>query len=147
MVKIAFLMVATFILLSASISLAITKPKFNRTAAAKAIAVAKWGAPCNGEFIPVTKEVIPPFDNQDGTKSYYTAEAKYSYKSAEDLLPPFTQCSVVFDINEAKGMPWEKFCTIMVHEYGHLVGVQHSKSEFSLMYYTYLFPYKKCENR
>jgi Matrixin len=41
-------------------------------------------------------------------------------------------CTIYF--NQAAGWPWDKLCSVTVHEYGHLLGHRHSRNPDSIMY-------------
>ncbi len=39
---------------------------------------------------------------------------------------------------------WPRFCSTVVHEYGHFVGKPHSDNIYDVMYPMYLYPFKPC---
>ena len=44
-------------------------------------------------------------------------------------------CRIV--ITRSKRLPWEKYCAIVIHEWGHLDGHRHSRNPRSIMFPTY----------
>jgi hypothetical protein len=59
------------------------------------------------------------------------AFASYDFTSDSN---DFLNCSVNFNSNRAAGLSYAKYCAIMVHEYGHLNGRDHSTNPRSVMY-------------
>ena len=53
------------------------------------------------------------------------------------------QCSVAF--NSALPWDWTRFCSILVHEYGHLTGHPHSGDADDVMYPYYVKPVAECQ--
>lgn len=53
------------------------------------------------------------------------------------------QCRVVFSFGSWRWTGWN-ICTIMVHEYGHLAGFQHSDALRSIMFPGPIFTPKRC---
>ena len=52
------------------------------------------------------------------------------------------QCSITF--NSALSWDWTRFCSILVHEYGHLTGHPHSADPADVMYAYYVAPVAEC---
>jgi hypothetical protein len=103
------------------------------TATARQIAVAHWGVdPCGGN-VAIT----------------WTAQARDLNAVAHWSSPvPDTgpaghlDCSIAF--NSAASFSWPKFCTVVVHEYGHLVGHGHSADPTDVMAAVYRKPLAAC---
>lgn len=81
---------------------------------AKAIAAKVWQNPCHGK---VTIRWAP------------LAEGAASASVA--------LCRITFD--DRYRLDWPPFCTLMIHEYGHLAGVAHSPNPRSVMFATSFF--------
>ena len=65
--------------------------------------------------------------------------------NARSFWPPNQRfCHVWF--NERLRWDWAKYCTIMVHEYGHLVTgrERHSYDPYNVMYRAYVQPLAEC---
>ena len=91
-------------------------------AVAQAIAVRHWGdAPCGGN-VPVSWTHLGRTKN---ARSYWldmgTGPAGYLW------------CSIQFSYDV--GWNWPKFCTVLEHEYGHLLGYQHDAGLLMNRYY------------
>lgn len=108
--------------------------KFSRTAEAKKIALATWGPVCNGEYVPITK-----------TETAWDGYAYFDDDPTFDGIPPYHNCRI--GILKNAHWPWEKFCTIIVHEYGHLAGKKHVNNPFKVMNPWYTFPFKPCTKK
>ena len=54
-----------------------------------------------------------------------------------------SQCSITF--NAALHWDWTRFCSILVHEYGHLTGHPHSADPGDVMYAYYVKPVAACQ--
>ena len=54
-------------------------------------------------------------------------------------------CTVTF--NPGADFDWKKFCTVMVHEYGHLSGKPHSPNPNDVMNAYYTVPIQACVNQ
>ncbi len=63
-------------------------------------------------------------------------------RSAYDDPALNVECRVVF--NTQMAFTWEKFCTVLVHEYGHLVGQQHGPDGRDVMSPIYRAPLPAC---
>lgn len=48
------------------------------------------------------------------------------------------------DFNRNASWDWPKACTVMVHEYGHLLGHQHSDDPADVMFPSYRQPVEAC---
>jgi hypothetical protein len=103
-------------------------------ARARDIARATWGGePCGGQVTISWMDRSPSIN----------ASAIWGY--AVDLYadPELNvQCQIRF--NPAARFDWSKFCTVMVHEYGHLSGHAHSEDPHDLMYAYYEGPIPAC---
>lgn len=51
-------------------------------------------------------------------------------------------CTILY--NRRQRWPWGKFCTVTIHEYGHLAGHGHSRNPRSVMYYRYTHDDRRC---
>lgn len=92
--------------------------------------------------MPIIKEVIPPIMDQEGGLIYLNGYAIHD-PSPNDALP-FTNCKIVLDANEIKTWDWDEFCTIIVHEFGHLTGHKHVDNIAKVMNPYYILPFPKC---
>jgi Matrixin len=95
---------------------------------ARQIADAHWGFdPCHGD-IAISWGTLPA--DQNAISSWLNQHADYGDPDNN------TQCSVVF--NTLQDWDWPKFCTVFVHEFGHLAGNPHSDDPDDVMfaYYT-----------
>ena len=94
-----------------------------RVRAARRIALAFWReAPCDGR-VAITWARLPGRTN---------AVSSWTNRRGSYADPPANRdCRVRF--NAAAHWTWPKFCTVMVHEFGHLTGHQHSANPLSVM--------------
>jgi hypothetical protein len=101
---------------------------------AQEIARGTWGGePCGGEV-----EVVWGSDEPLVNARSYWANP-YSAYGRPELN---TQCRVVF--NAGLEFSWEKFCTVLVHEYGHLAGHPHGADGPDVMSPIYRAPLPAC---
>lgn len=85
-------------------------------ATAQQIAVAQWGAmPCNGQ---VTFEWGTDDANINARSYWANPTSAYGAPALN------VQCRIVF--NSQMRFDWPKFCTVFVHELGHLAGHEHT---------------------
>jgi hypothetical protein len=93
-----------------------------------------WGMdPCGG-VIDVSWGVDDPSIN---ARSYWA-----NPQSAYDAPALNVQCRIVF--NTLLSFDWPKFCTVLVHEYGHLAGHPHSADGPDVMSPIYRAPLPAC---
>jgi len=103
-------------------------------AAAQQIARDHWGVdPCGGA-IEVAWSPDEPTVNARATWR--------NPRSAYDAPAENSQCSIAF--NPAQSFDWPKFCTVLVHEYGHLAGHDHVQDRADLMAGYYVRPIPAC---
>jgi hypothetical protein len=101
---------------------------------AQAIATEYWGTkPCGGA---VTME----WGALDGTVN--ALSTWWNPTSAYGNAGENSQCKVT--LNVAQLFDWPELCTVIVHEYGHLAGQQHSTDRNSPMYAYYTHPIAQC---
>jgi|tagenome__1003787_1003787.scaffolds.fasta_scaffold20566003_2 hypothetical protein len=101
-----------------------------------AIQIAKttWNAnPCGGA-VTVEWGTLGPDINAQSSWSNPT--------SAYDNPEQNGDCTVTF--NPGADFDWKKFCTVMVHEYGHLAGNPHSPDPNDVMAAYYTKPLQTC---
>lgn len=98
------------------------------------IAEAHWAAvPCGGDFTLTWALMLP------------TVNAVSGWTNPEGLYgdpPENRDCQVM--LNVAVGWSWRKFCTVVVHETGHLVGHEHVDDPADVMFYGYVSPVADC---
>lgn len=83
----------------------------DRVAAAENIAEAAWGQVCGGAPVDVHRGDVP-----EGA----LARARYRFPSgSNDQADRYFNCEITL---KRGTIPWGKFCTALVHEYGHLAG-------------------------
>ncbi|HEY8581680.1 MAG TPA: hypothetical protein VIL49_01995 [Capillimicrobium sp.] len=95
-----------------------------------------WGVdPCGGQV-----EVVWGSDEPNINARSYWANPRSAYDAPELN----SSCRIVFNA----GLPfsWEKFCTVLVHEYGHLAGRPHSADGPDVMSPIYRAPAPDCAN-
>jgi hypothetical protein len=93
-----------------------------------------WGVEACGGAVTVGWGVLDPMVN-----------ARSDWKNATDAFAnpkANVQCTITF--NSTLSFTWEEYCTVMVHEYGHLVGQRHSEDEHSVMYPSYVEAFPAC---
>src|SRR3954470_1141676 len=102
-----------------------------------AVALAKqhWGAdPCGGNV-----EIV-----WSGLASDINAQSSWTNPtSAYDNPTQNGDCKVTF--NPGAEYDWPKFCTVAVHEYGHLAGRPHVNSDDDVMSPYYIKPVAECK--
>jgi len=101
--------------------------------AAVRLADAHWGAPACAGTVTVTWTSLSPGTN-----------ATASWKNPTDAwnnAPANFDCAV--DLNAGAQYDWEKLCTVIAHEVGHLHGRQHDEAD-DLMAAVYRRPLAAC---
>lgn len=103
---------------------------------AQEIARAHWGTdPCSGTVkIGWSNMDDPSFNALSSWRSYGSAYAN-----------PAANHDCRIDFNTAAAFDWPKFCTVLVHEYGHLAGRPHDDRAGHLMSPVYSSPLPECE--
>jgi Matrixin len=101
---------------------------------AKAIAARQWGAPaCHGT---VTLAWTPAASNVNATSTWSNPVDFYARPQDNEA------CRI--DLNPQAFYDWPKFCTVLVHELGHLSGHRHATDPADVMYPYYLRPLTAC---
>jgi hypothetical protein len=101
---------------------------------AQAIATAHWGQSACGGSVTVRWAGLAPTINSVASWS--------SPLPATGDPTSSTDCDIVFNANGA--FTWAKFCTVLAHEYGHLLGHGHSADGADLMSPVYHLPLPAC---
>jgi hypothetical protein len=102
---------------------------------AEQIAVQHWGwAPCGGN-VSINWTTLDPSLNALST--WWNPIAAYGNPQAN------ADCQIA--LNESQSFDWPMFCTILVHEFGHLTGHQHVADPSDVMYPTYVQPIAQCQ--
>ena len=107
------------------------------TQAAQAIARAHWGTdPCAGEVAIRWVRMDDP-----------TINAMSTWRSFGDAYAnPAANQDCRVDFNTRAEFDWPKFCTVLVHEYGHLAGRPHDDRAGHLMSAIYTTPLSECQS-
>jgi hypothetical protein len=114
---------------------ALADPPANPTEAAQQIAAAYWGTnPCGGA-IQIAWQGL---EGDVNARSDWENPA-----SAYDDPSQNTNC--VITVNTDQHWTWPMFCTVIVHEYGHLTGHPHSSDPHDVMYPFFVQPVPQCE--
>ena len=101
---------------------------------AQQMARAHWGVdPCGGQ-VQVLWSLLSPEINAQSSWTNPT--------SAYDNPTQNGDCKVTF--NPSASFDWSKFCTVMIHEYGHLAGKPHSPDQNDVMAAYYNKPVAEC---
>lgn len=90
-------------------------------------------APCGGNVSIVW---MPLADTTNATSTWTNPVGQYSAPEQNG------SCQVAF--NSALTWDWTRFCSILVHEYGHLSGKPHASDEADVMYPYYEKPVDQC---
>ncbi|MCW2506070.1 MAG: hypothetical protein JWO79_4354 [Actinomycetia bacterium] len=104
------------------------------TQRAQDIARSVWAAdPCAGE-VTISWMALSPTVN--ATSTWSNPVGQY------DAPAQNTVCAIAF--NTAVSWDWVRFCSILVHEYGHLTGHPHDDDPASIMSAFYTRPVDQC---
>src|SRR4051794_3143245 len=102
--------------------------------AAEAIAARQWGTvPCHGA---VALAWAPAAPQVNATSTWSNPWDFYADPQDNEA------CRV--DLNSRAWFDWPKFCTVIVHELGHLTGHRHSTDPADVMYPYYTRPLAAC---
>lgn len=105
--------------------------------AAQAVARAHWGVdPCGGE-LEIAWVALEPQVN--GISSWTAFGGGYGDAETNE------DCRI--ELNTKMAFSWAKFCTVLVHEYGHLAGHDHEGRSGQLMSAVYARPLAACAAR
>jgi hypothetical protein len=106
-------------------------------ARARDIARGVWGAePCAGQVTVGWTDVTP---KTNAMAIWGNPVDLYAAPALND------RCEIRF--NPGVPFDWSKYCTVMVHEYGHLLGRGHSTDVHDVMYGFYEEPIAACVDR
>jgi hypothetical protein len=101
---------------------------------ARQIADAYWGFdPCSGQ-VAISWASLDPSIN--ATSTWWNPSDAYANPQENN------NCQVQFNTNQA--FDWQMFCTVFVHEFGHLTGHPHVNDQNSVMYPIYVQPIGQC---
>jgi hypothetical protein len=76
----------------------------------------------------------------------------YGYTAAEDpedagdyaYTPDLYACEIYFNVDDSKNYNYPWFCSVMVHEMGHVAGYEHTRKPRDIMTATNEVYWKKC---
>ncbi len=101
---------------------------------AELIAVKYWGtSPCGG-VVSVSWTALDPSIN--ASSNWWNPVSAYGNAGQN------SRCAIT--LNQSQAFDWPMFCTVMVHEIGHLVGQQHTTDQSSVIYPIYIAPIAEC---
>ena len=101
---------------------------------ARGIADAYWGYdPCGGQ-VAISWASLDPSIN--ATSTWWNPTDAYANPQQNN------NCQVEFNTNQA--FDWQMFCTVFVHEFGHLTGHPHVNDQTNVMYPIYVQPITQC---
>lgn len=101
---------------------------------AQAIADDYWGTdPCHGHVAISWRSINPRISAISAWMNPHGA-----YADPVDNR----RCTVTF--NPAQAFDWPMFCTVFVHEFGHLTGHRHVRDHNDVMYPIYTAPLSEC---
>ena len=99
------------------------------------LAAAHWGhTPCRGR-VAVTWTPLPTTMN---------ANSSWAFAGTDPFARPAQNSECVIALSTLVDWDWEKLCTVVMHEVGHLDGHEHSPDPRDVMYYTYVQPVADC---
>jgi hypothetical protein len=101
---------------------------------ARQIADAYWGSdPCGGQ-VALSWASLDPSIN--ATSTWWNPSDAYANPQENN------NCQVQFNTNQS--FDWQMFCTVFVHEFGHLTGHPHINDQNNVMYPIYVQPIQQC---
>jgi hypothetical protein len=102
--------------------------------AAVALAKAHWGTdPCGGL---VRVRWVDDVHGINARSSWFNPVSSYD--------DPDLNANCVISLNANAFLPWPRFCTVVVHEYGHLSGHPHSPDPLDVMFQFLGAPVPEC---
>ena len=101
---------------------------------AQAVARAHWGTDACGGQVALSWEVLE--DDINAQSSWTNPSSAYDHPQLNG------SCKIVFNIRAE--YDWAKFCTVVVHEYGHLNGKPHAADPGDVMAAFYTVPLGAC---
>lgn len=109
-------------------------PGTSPVTAAEEISKSYWQAtPCGGQVSIVWMTLG---EGTNATSTWTNPVGQY------DAPEQNTSCQIAF--NKALAWDWTRFCSILVHEYGHLAGRSHAEDPADIMYAFYEAPVAQC---
>ena len=104
-------------------------------AQAEQVARAYWGAdPCHGSVTVRWVRQAPDIN----------ALSTWASPTADPYGDPQANSDCAIDLNPVAAFDWPKFCTVVVHEFGHLLGHDHDSRRGQLMSEIYTTPVASC---
>jgi hypothetical protein len=104
-------------------------------AQAEQIARAYWGSdPCSGAVDVRWVRQAPDIN----------ALSTWATPATDPYGDPDANTDCTIDLNPAATFDWPKFCTVLVHEFGHLTGHDHDPRPGRLMSELYTTPLAQC---
>jgi hypothetical protein len=103
---------------------------------AERLAVAHWGVPVCGGVVDIKWTTLDSPIN--ATSSWLATDPNAPFADPANN----TQCEI--DLNIAQSFDWPKFCTVVIHEFGHLTGHEHSPDPNDIMSPYYTQPAPEC---
>jgi Matrixin len=101
---------------------------------ARQIADAYWGFdPCQGQ-VAISWTSLDPSIN--ATSTWWNPTDAYADPQENN------NCQVQFNVNQQ--FDWQMFCTVFVHEFGHLTGHPHVQDQSNVMYPVYVQALSQC---
>jgi hypothetical protein len=101
---------------------------------ARQIADAYWGYDPCGSQVAISWASLDPSIN--ATSTWWNPTDAYADPQQNN------NCQVEFNTNQQ--FDWQMFCTVFVHEFGHLTGHPHVSDQSNVMYPIYVQPIGQC---
>jgi hypothetical protein len=101
---------------------------------ARQIANGYWGYDPCGSQVAISWASLDPSIN--ATSTWWNPTDAYADPQENN------NCQVQFNTNQA--FDWQMFCTVFVHEFGHLTGHPHINDQNNVMYPIYVQPIQQC---
>jgi hypothetical protein len=101
---------------------------------ARQIADGYWGYDPCGSQVAISWAGLDPSIN--ATSTWWNPSDAYANPQENN------NCQVQFNTNQS--FDWQMFCTVFVHEFGHLTGHPHINDQNNVMYPIYVQPIQQC---